>query len=266
LLGAQSFNSISTHQGSCMPLNQQRRPPTSNSPAEPLLSKAYGQDVLCPGSKTPGRLPTELTPHAIVKEDTVQFPEVINATPHPLPVYDTDGEEIVVELPTSGLVITAGERLVTLSDAIVFGARIPVHGSAYGSPAAIDRRGNPIDVPEPRDGVFYVVALAAALSAPTRTDFLVCGPAVRDEHGRMIGSRGLTVPHHPVAAHPFPRALLTRDVGELVQQHTGETYPWADMSTASVFRDALEHGLISQEERDLAREQYPGQNWFNAGI
>jgi hypothetical protein len=121
----------------------------------------------------------------------------INATPHTLHVYDMDSEEAVLELPKSHIVIRLGERFVRLDDTALHGHQIPMHGCSYGDLKAQDHDGNAVEVPEPQDDVFYVVALPVALAAPARTDFLVCGPPVRDD-GRMVGCRGLTVPHYTV--------------------------------------------------------------------
>jgi hypothetical protein len=199
-------------------------------------------------------------------EDVMQFGQVINATPHPLRIYDAEGKRIVLVLPVSEIIIRAGERLVTLSDADVNGIEIPVYGAAYGSPNAVDHDDHPVAVPEPREGVFYVVALPPALAASTRTDFLVCGPAVRDPEGRMIGCMGLTVPHHPIAAQDEPRDLGKIGVGELLERHTGKDSYWEDTSPSALFREAFRLGLISREEMDLAHERrYPGQDWYYAG-
>lgn len=195
----------------------------------------------------------------------MEFGQVQNATPHPLDVYDAGGTDIVLTLPTSDIVIRAGERTVTLSDAVVQGVSIPMHGSAYGSLAAVDHDSKPVALPEPAHGVFYVVALPVAIAAPNRTDFLVCGPAVRDADGRMFGCKGLSVPHHPIAARDEPRQLGKRDAGKLIEAHTGKASYSGDTSPSALFRDAFAMGLISKEEMDLAHKRYPGEGWYYAG-
>ncbi len=119
------------------------------------------------------------------------YDQVINATPHPLDVYDDSGTEIVLVLPRNDAdpIARAGERIKRLDNAVVAGVEVPMHGTAYGEISGL---------PEQQDGVFYFVALPPALAAgTTRTDLMVCGPAVRDGQGRMIGCKGFSLPHHP---------------------------------------------------------------------
>jgi hypothetical protein len=77
----------------------------------------------------------------------MQFGEVVNATPHPIDVYDEIGERIVLVLPHNPTdpIARVGERAVRLSDAEVSGVRIAVHGTAYGQVTGL---------PEPQDGVW----------------------------------------------------------------------------------------------------------------
>jgi hypothetical protein len=185
----------------------------------------------------------------------MQFKQVINTTPHDQDVYDDTGERIVLVLPKSDISARAGEQMVRLSDAVVDGVPIPVYGSAFG-------RGT--GLPEPRDGVFYFVALPVALvMGKDRHDLLVCGPAVRDEKGRMIGCKGLSVPHHPVAALPEPRRFREGEVRTLIEQHTGGPiegegiFPYAEL-----YRWLFDWGLISKEEMDLNRELIGDELWL----
>lgn len=48
-------------------------------------------------------------------------------------------------------------------------------------------------LPEPRDGVYYIVSKIVAQACPDRHDLLIPGPAVKGEDGRPIGCNGLSV-------------------------------------------------------------------------
>ena len=172
----------------------------------------------------------------------MHFGQVINATPHPLDVYDESGREVVLVLEASDVLARAGERSVRLSDTEIDGITIPIHGTSYGQVTGL---------PDARPGVFYVVALPVAIAAPERTDLLVCGPAVRDEANRMIGCKGLSVPHHPVAAHAEPRRLDQSQIAELIAAHTGTEYA-GEHSPQLAQERAFELGLISKAEMELA--------------
>jgi hypothetical protein len=115
-------------------------------------------------------------------EEVMYFAQIVNATPQSLRIYDETGTVIVLELPHNPIdpTASAGERAVRLSDAEVSGVRIPVHGTTYGQVSGL---------PEPQDGVFYVVALPVALAAPDRNDLLVWGPAVRDDPNLLCRDR-----------------------------------------------------------------------------
>jgi hypothetical protein len=195
-------------------------------------------------------------------EEVMQFTQVINATPHPIDVYDGAGERIVLELPHNpeDPIATCGERTVRLSDAEVSGVNVAVYGSSYAGVTGL---------PEPREGVWYVVALVVAIAAPDRTDLLVCGPAVRDGKNRMIGCKGLSLPRHPVAALAEPRLFRTKEaLTELYDEHidwiyeqTGYRVP-ADWYTPNGLAGVLfAVGLISSDEIDLAKEAF-GDDWI----
>jgi hypothetical protein len=48
-------------------------------------------------------------------------------------------------------------------------------------------------LPEPAEGVLYVVSMLVRQAVPERTDVASPGELVRDEQGRVIGCRGLNV-------------------------------------------------------------------------
>lgn len=99
----------------------------------------------------------------------------INLTPHDLHVHGLDGE--VRTLPRSGVVA----RVATSSvDA----------GAVGGIPTVLTTVGEVTDLPDPEEGVVYVVSGMVASAAP-RGDVMSPGDLVRDENGRPVGCRGL---------------------------------------------------------------------------
>ena len=62
----------------------------------------------------------------------MHFGQVINATPHPLDVYDESGREVVLVLEPSDVLARAGERSVRLSDTEIDGITIPITGPPTG--------------------------------------------------------------------------------------------------------------------------------------
>jgi hypothetical protein len=161
---------------------------------------------------------------------------------------------MVLELPRNHAdpIARAGERTVRLSDAEVSGVKIAIHGTAYVQLTGL---------PEPRDGVTYVIALPPAILATDRDDLLVCGPAVRDDQGRMIGCKGLSVPHHPVAAHSEPRRFLNKEDLGTLYEHGPDQVPWTAYTPYGLAKVLFARGLISKEEIDLAQRDF-GNAWM----
>jgi hypothetical protein len=129
--------------------------------------------------------------------ETDNMLKYVNATPHTLHVYDMDSEEAVLELPTSDIVIRAGERSVRLDDTVLHGIQIPVHGCSYGDLTAHDHDGNAVEVPEAaRRRVLRRRPAGRHLGAgPHRLRRVrPAGPGQRPD-GRVPG---LTVPHYTV--------------------------------------------------------------------
>jgi hypothetical protein len=194
-------------------------------------------------------------------EEMMNLGRVVNATTHTISVFDADGTRIILELPTSEIVIRTGERTVMLSAAMVLGASIPISGIAITTLRATDQNGNPVPLPAQQRGVVYVVDFNVAAAAPTRGDFVLRGPSVRNRHGRFIGCQGLRVPHHPAAASDEPRAFQRQELVELIESFTGADSTWQERSPASLHDEAFELGLISREELTKARWLYAEEVW-----
>lgn len=99
-----------------------------------------------------------------------------NCTPHSLNVLV--GEE-VIDLAPTGIVPRCSQSEVTAGEV----AGIPVTRQVFGEV---------IDLPEPEEGVFFVVSRMVAAACPERKDLLIPGPLVRDDEGRVVGCRGLS--------------------------------------------------------------------------
>lgn len=105
--------------------------------------------------------------------------ELLNYTPHRNMAYHPpDGEPI--PLPQVGNARAVARREPSgVVDA--FGG-VPVHAITYGEIT---------DLPEPREGVFYVVSMLIAQLQPDRDDLGFPDDLVRDAEGTIIGFRSL---------------------------------------------------------------------------
>lgn len=110
--------------------------------------------------------------------------ELVNMTPHPVTVFDTDGATAIVTVPSSGMVRVA-ETVETVSD-----------GEGQVPLVEIVRDPDKIEgLPAWVLGRYVIVSDLAYQAAKTlgRDDLLRPGPAVRDETGRIIGCKGLAI-------------------------------------------------------------------------
>lgn len=110
--------------------------------------------------------------------------ELVNMTPHPITVFDVDGNQPIVTVPSSGMVRVA-ETVRTVSE-----------GEGQVPLVQIVRDPDKIEgLPAWAIGRYVIVSDLAYQAAKTlgREDFLRPGPAVRDENGRIIGCKGLAI-------------------------------------------------------------------------
>jgi len=94
-------------------------------------------------------------------------PRFVNLTPHEVNVGELD-------IPTSGLVarVDVAHREV---------------GHHAGVPLLVGSYGKVSNLPEPKDGVLYIVSAAVRTALPERNDLASPAHLVRDEEGRIIG-------------------------------------------------------------------------------
>ena len=107
--------------------------------------------------------------------------EIINLTPHTVTYIHDDGTK--EEFPSQGV---ARAAVQTEELGIRDGYRITK--STFGAP---------VNLPEPREGVFLIVSLATANAAVqygrTTDDLLLTNDAVRDSSGAIVGCKAFAV-------------------------------------------------------------------------
>ena len=62
-----------------------------------------------------------------------------------------------------------------------------------GIPITRQTFGKVTGLPAPKEGTRYIVSFRVAEACPNRKDLLIPGPLVRDDNGKVIGCRGLSV-------------------------------------------------------------------------
>lgn len=105
---------------------------------------------------------------------------LLNFTPHRELVYSPQGADALV-LPQAGVV-----RLV---EHICAGGELP-----NGLPLTVIDYGEPAGLPDPVDGVVYVVSQLVVLACPHRKDLVFPAGLVRDDHGEITGFSYLARP------------------------------------------------------------------------
>lgn len=105
--------------------------------------------------------------------------ELVNLTPHPVRLLLGDGTEVVI--PPSGQVARCAEVVEEVGSIVLEGQRVPVVRKRFGKVYGL---------PEPREGVAYIVSRPVAQVA-RRADLLVPDALVR-ENGFVVGCRRLS--------------------------------------------------------------------------
>lgn len=102
---------------------------------------------------------------------------LVNLTPH---VINVILEGSALALPTSGQVA----RVSSKSEKVGEAAGVPLFATTFGEV---------VDLPQPEEGVLYVVSAMVRAALSSRTDLASPGDPVRDGEGKVIGCRGLIV-------------------------------------------------------------------------
>ena len=108
---------------------------------------------------------------------------IINSlTPHEINIVDKEGK-VVKTFPSNG------EARATQDEVKI--------GTVEGVPIIKMTFGEPVDLPEPSDRVFYIVSVitanAARLSGRTTRDLFITGKTVRNDKGQIIGCQALCI-------------------------------------------------------------------------
>lgn len=103
---------------------------------------------------------------------------IINLTPHAINIYV--GMTPMKAYPDSGKVARVSTQNVVV-------------GEEDGVRLVAKTFGDVVDLPEPAEGVYYIVSSLVALACPDRTDLLVPDDLVRDDTGRVVGCRCFSV-------------------------------------------------------------------------
>jgi hypothetical protein len=118
------------------------------------------------------------------REEKRTMTTYVNLTPHTLNVRALDGSTLVLPPSPNGAARVVYDRLPPEQTNI---AGHEVQISVAGSPREI------VGLPEPEEGVVYVVAKAVADAATAhRGDLMSPGKLIRDADGNVTGCDGLT--------------------------------------------------------------------------
>lgn len=118
---------------------------------------------------------------------------ILNLTPHPIRLYAPDRPDGIDDLePGLRLVIEPEDTPARLSMVSVGSLRTELRD---GISVETIEYGHAYGLPDPHDGISYVVSLPVALAlVPHRSDLLVPYREVRNASGTVIGCRQLAQP------------------------------------------------------------------------
>lgn len=105
--------------------------------------------------------------------------DLINCTPHKINLVGQNDEPVAVIPPSENTARVSVSRK-TVDTVGVNGREIPVNVSVFG---------DVIGLPDPKDGVRYIVSRIVADAASDRDDLLIVDDTVRDEEKRIVGCR-----------------------------------------------------------------------------
>jgi hypothetical protein len=107
---------------------------------------------------------------------------IINLTPHPLQLYQENGEVLTIS-PTA-----PAARVSSVTEEVFKIGGFPITRTTFGDVE---------NLPDPEEGTIFVVSMLVQQAAPNRTDLYRpdTGPqnVVRDGEGKIIGVRALAI-------------------------------------------------------------------------
>tara|TARA_B100001094_G_scaffold300349_1_gene325732 strand:- start:52 stop:474 length:423 start_codon:yes stop_codon:yes gene_type:complete len=119
---------------------------------------------------------------------------IVNCTPHSIEIWGDDGR--ILEIEAEGAAARCRMDTRHLGDFTIGTGRtseisdfsVPLFGIAKEMGMVTD------NLPSPSNGTMYVVSKIVAAANPERDDLLLIWDTVRDEEGKVIGCRGLSLP------------------------------------------------------------------------
>ncbi len=109
---------------------------------------------------------------------------LINLTPHAVVICSPEGEPIAT-IPPSGQVARCAEQAQQVATIeLPGGVSVPVLRMAFGQVEGL---------PEPAEGVGYIVSALVASAVPHRTEVFGVAQPVRNPAGQVVGARALSV-------------------------------------------------------------------------
>ena|SRR5690625_2255323 len=102
--------------------------------------------------------------------------EILNFTPHDVNIVGENGA--ITTFAPVGEPIRLAQETVTV-------------GEVNGIPITETQFGDPVGLPEPKDGVFLIVSRLILTACIDRNDLVVPNEIVRDETGRIVGCKSL---------------------------------------------------------------------------
>jgi len=119
----------------------------------------------------------------IGKESNMSTSKIVNLTPHTLCLASATVAGELIEIEPSGTIArvdTIRELVGTLDSP---GGKINIYRTEYG---------DVVGLPEPEDGVIYVVSGLVKSCVPDQDDVYAPADLIRNEDGRVVGAAGLT--------------------------------------------------------------------------
>ncbi|HEY9474563.1 MAG TPA: hypothetical protein VIS06_12030 [Mycobacteriales bacterium] len=111
--------------------------------------------------------------------------KIVNLTPHPFTLIFRlqTGDEPMFTVPPEPVSARCAEKQTQLGEVAMDGIVVPVYATEYGEVSGL---------PDPRDGVIYLVSQMVVAALPGRRDLYFPAKVVRDDSGRIIGAEGIT--------------------------------------------------------------------------
>ncbi|MDD7029296.1 MAG: hypothetical protein PUI49_07115 [Prevotellaceae bacterium] len=104
--------------------------------------------------------------------------KLINLTPHIINIVAEDGTRLR-DIEMSGIIARVGQREEVI-------------GNLDGIPVTRQVFGEVMNLPEPQEGVAFIVSRLVAVAATDRDDLFIPGPMVRNDQGQPCGCKGLS--------------------------------------------------------------------------